>query len=80
MIPISPLYKKLLRVLQDKVIERVGGASPIRLDIRVIAATNRNLEEMVKRGEFREDLWFRLNVTLKSCRGFGVFCRHTPVL
>jgi formate hydrogenlyase transcriptional activator len=53
---------RLLRVLQDRVIERVGGASPIRLDIRVIAATNRNLEKMVKQGAFREDLWFRLNV------------------
>jgi transcriptional regulator with GAF, ATPase, and Fis domain len=53
---------RLLRVLQDKVIERVGGTSPIRLDIRIIAATNRNLEEMVKKGEFRQDLWFRLNV------------------
>ncbi len=53
---------RLLRVLQDKVIERVGGSSPVNLDIRIIAATNRNLEEMVKTGEFREDLWFRLNV------------------
>ncbi len=53
---------RLLRVLQNKEIERIGGADTISLNIRVIAATNRNLEEMVKNGEFREDLWFRLNV------------------
>lgn len=53
---------RLLRVLQQKEIERVGGVDTISLNIRVIAATNRNLEEMVKDGEFREDLWFRLNV------------------
>ncbi len=53
---------RLLRVVQDKVIERVGGEEPITLDIRIIAATNRNLEEMVGSGEFREDLWYRLNV------------------
>ncbi len=53
---------RLLKVLQDKEIERVGGTKTIQLDIRIIAATNRNLEEMVKLREFREDLWFRLNV------------------
>jgi formate hydrogenlyase transcriptional activator len=53
---------RLLRVLQSKEFERVGGSSSITVDIRVIAATNRNLEAMVKRREFREDLWFRLNV------------------
>jgi transcriptional regulator with GAF, ATPase, and Fis domain len=53
---------RMLRVLQDKEIERVGGTKPISLDIRLIAATNRNLEEMVKAKQFREDLWFRLNV------------------
>jgi transcriptional regulator with GAF, ATPase, and Fis domain len=53
---------RLLRVLQSKQIERVGGVKTIPLDIRIIAATNRNLEEMVKLGQFREDLWFRLNV------------------
>jgi len=53
---------RMLRVLQYKEMERVGGTSPISLDIRLIAATNRNLEEMVKAKEFREDLWFRLNV------------------
>ena len=53
---------KMLRVLQYKEIERVGGTHPISLDIRLIAATNRNLEDMVKAKQFREDLWFRLNV------------------
>ncbi|UCF97320.1 MAG: sigma 54-interacting transcriptional regulator [Spirochaetaceae bacterium] len=53
---------KLLRVLQNKEIERVGGTKTICLDIRVIAATNRNLEVMVEAETFRDDLWFRLNV------------------
>lgn len=53
---------RLLRVLQQKEIERVGGTSSIRVDIRVISATNRNLQELVASGQFREDLWFRLNV------------------
>ena len=53
---------RLLRVLQSREIERVGGVETISLDIRVIAATNRNLEEMVKNRKFREDLWYRLNV------------------
>ena len=53
---------RLLRVLQSREIERVGGAKTISLDIRIIAATNRNLEKMVEEGGFREDLWFRLNV------------------
>jgi transcriptional regulator with GAF, ATPase, and Fis domain len=53
---------RLLRVIQYKEIERVGGTKPIRVDARIIAATNRNLEEMVKSGEFRQDLWYRLNV------------------
>ncbi len=53
---------RLLKVLQSKEIERVGGVKIISLDIRIVAATNRNLEEMVKNQLFREDLWFRLNV------------------
>jgi transcriptional regulator with PAS, ATPase and Fis domain len=51
-----------LRVLQEKEFERVGGVKLIRVDIRVIAATNKNLPEMIKNGKFREDLYFRLNV------------------
>ncbi|OPY89846.1 MAG: Formate hydrogenlyase transcriptional activator [Syntrophaceae bacterium PtaU1.Bin231] len=53
---------RLLRVLQYKEIKRLGGSMQTTVDIRVIAATHRNLEEMVSRGQFREDLWFRLNV------------------
>ncbi len=57
-----PAQVRLLRVLQSHEIERVGGVNTIPLDIRIIAATNRDLEEMVKINQFREDLWFRLNV------------------
>ncbi len=53
---------RMLRVLQHKEIERVGGSGPISVDIRVIAATHRNLKSMVESNQFREDLWFRLNV------------------
>jgi transcriptional regulator with GAF, ATPase, and Fis domain len=53
---------RLLKVLQSKEIERVGGIKTIPLDIRIVAATNRNLEEMTRLHQFREDLWFRLNV------------------
>jgi len=53
---------KLLRFLETKAIERVGGSKPIELDVRLVAATNRNLEQMVRTGKFREDLFFRLNV------------------
>lgn len=53
---------KLLRVIQEKTFERVGGTKPINVDVRLVAATNRNLEEEVKAGRFREDLFYRLNV------------------
>jgi len=56
------LQAKLLRVLQERVFERVGGSREIKADVRVIAATNRNLEECVARKSFREDLFYRLNV------------------
>jgi transcriptional regulator with GAF, ATPase, and Fis domain len=53
---------RMLRVLQDKYIQRVGGTAPIRVDIRIIAATHQDLQEMIRKNLFRPDLWFRLNV------------------
>ncbi len=58
----ADLQVKLLRVLQDKAFERVGGIKPITVDIRLIAATNKNLKAEVQQGRFREDLFYRLNV------------------
>jgi two-component system, NtrC family, response regulator HydG len=60
---ISPLIQlKLLRVLQEKIFERVGEANPQKVDVRIIACTNKNLKEKVRKGEFREDLYYRLKV------------------
>jgi len=53
---------KLLRVLQEQSFERVGGTTPLHVDVRIIAATNRNLEDLIRQGSFREDLYYRLNV------------------
>lgn len=65
------LQAKLLRVLQEREVDRVGGKDPIAIDVRVVATTNRNLEEAVREGKFRADLYYRLNVipvTLPSLR------------
>jgi transcriptional regulator with GAF, ATPase, and Fis domain len=66
-----PLQVKLLRVIQEREFERVGGTRPMPLDIRIIAATNKNMEQEVKAGTFRKDLYYRLNVmslTMPSLR------------
>ncbi|MEJ2588797.1 MAG: sigma 54-interacting transcriptional regulator [Deltaproteobacteria bacterium] len=57
-----PMQVKLLRVIQEKAIERLGGTRTLSLDFRVIAATNQNLKELIKRGSFRQDLYYRLNI------------------
>ena len=57
-----PVQAKLLRALQEREVERVGDSKPVKFDVRVIAATNRDLKKMVREGTFREDLFFRLNV------------------
>lgn len=65
------MQAKLLRAIQEREIERIGGTKSTTLDVRIIAATNRDLEKMVKNGEFREDLYYRLNVikvTIPSLR------------
>src|SRR3712207_8173404 len=53
---------KVLRVLQDNVVTRIGGSKPIQVDVRVLAATNKTLEEEIAAARFREDLFYRLNV------------------
>ena len=53
---------KLLRVLQEKVLERVGSSEPVQVDVRIITATHQNLENLIRQGRFREDLYYRLNV------------------
>ena len=60
---VSPAFQaKMLRVLQEREFERVGGTKPVKVDVRLICATNRDLEKMVQRGEYRADLYYRINV------------------
>jgi DNA-binding NtrC family response regulator len=58
----AAVQSKLLRVLQERRFERIGGTTPVDVDVRVICATNRNLADDIRHGRFREDLWFRINV------------------
>ncbi|MCB0371366.1 MAG: sigma 54-interacting transcriptional regulator, partial [Bdellovibrionales bacterium] len=62
-LPLS-IQVKLLRALQERIIRRVGSTEDTKVDVRIIAATNRNLEDMVQKGTFRQDLFYRLNVIL----------------
>jgi len=71
---------KLLRALQEREFERVGGVTPITVDVRIIAATNDNLEEMVKRGSFRADLFYRLNVIPLKVPSLGERRTDIPAL
>jgi two-component system NtrC family response regulator len=56
-----PMQVKLLRFLQDQMVERIGGPRPIQVDVRIVCATNQNLDELMANGKFREDLYYRLN-------------------
>jgi two-component system, NtrC family, response regulator HydG len=71
---------RLLRVLEEKEIERVGEHTPIKVDVRIISATHRNLEELVARGVFREDLFFRINVFPIPCPALRERAEDIPVI
>ena len=75
-----PLQAKLLQVLQDGEFSRLGGKHDVHVDVRVVAATNRDLEQAVADGQFREDLFFRLNVVCINAAAAARAARRDPVL
>ena len=75
-----PMQVKLLRVLQERVFERVGNHAPVRCNVRIIAATHRNLEEAIQGGTFREDLFHRLNVFPIEMPALRTRCEDLPAL
>ena len=78
-VPLSTQVK-LLRVLEDKKVERVGDNKPITIDVRIVTATNKNLEELVARGLFREDLFFRINVFPLHCPSLAERREDIPLI
>jgi two-component system response regulator AtoC len=77
---VPALQAKLLRFLEEKSFKRVGGAADIKVDVRVVAATNRNLEEQVAKGSFRSDLYYRLNVLPMHLPALRDHAEDVPVL
>jgi DNA-binding NtrC family response regulator len=77
---VPALQAKLLRVLEEKTFKRVGGASDIRVDVRVVAASNRNLEDSVRNGQFRGDLYYRLNVLQVQLPSLRTHATDVPLL
>ncbi len=78
---ISPLLQsKLLRVIQEREVERLGGLHPVKVDVRIVVATNKNLDEEVKKGTFREDLFYRLNVVRITVPPLRERKEETPLL